>query len=803
MNAGRQAPVSALTELKPWLRPFRRLATGEEGESYVWREWWAMALVSSAFLIVLLLTHATGRVDNAIYDLSLKLDGHTPRSDIVIVAIDQQSLTQVRQWPWPRKLQAQLIDAIGKDHPKAVAPYLYFVFSSTPVDDQAIHDAMVRTPTYIPIPRKESADKDRQDQLKPIRKIASAVRGMGLGEQIADSDGIVRRASLIEGQGPQSTPRLVLQIARAEMSGRAISDRMAHEKILIPYVGKSRTFPTISAGDVLDGQVFPGTFRNKYVLIGPTAADFLDDYVTPTSARMSDVEIDANLLNSILEHRTIWDTPRPVLIVVSLFLLWVSLLALIRLSPRENLLFAIAIIVLPLAASVIGLIALDAWVPPTSFLFTVGVVTFYWGWRRLHAASNYFAQELRGLQQHTQANLYGGLQPPMKRGDLVFQQMTLLQEAKKRISDLRRFVSDILANFPEPIFVVNLDGHIQTANEAANILAHRLGVSAAADALVDAVLSRIAPLKGATADGWPPIAELASRSGTDTLDHSLTGRGPDGRAFELRFTPTLSGEDEQIGWIVHLADITVLMLALDQREVAMRQREEALQLLSHDMRSPQASILATLQHPEFQAAPQKLLQLVDSQARRTLDLADAFVRLAQAESAEYTLEVLDFSYIAEEAIDAVWSLAQQAGVVLDLQIGGEYIVLADRGALIRALVNLLDNAVKFSAAGASVKCVVRAAALDRREAVACEIIDSAGGMPQALASRIFSRFATSGHSTNGSSGIGLGLSLVQAVATRHQGSIVCRSAPGVGSVFTLTLPLHRESEEAEALRATA
>ena len=762
-----------------------------------------MALVSSAFLVVLLLTHATGRVDNAIYDLSLKLDGHAPRSDIVIVAIDQQSLTEVRQWPWPRKLQARLIDAIGKDHPKAVAPYLYFVFPSTKEDDQAMHDAMSRTPTYIPIPRDKYVDKGGKGRFAPTPLIASAVRGMGLGEQIADSDGIVRRASLIEGRGSRSTPRLVLQIARAGMSGRAISDRTAREKILIPYIGKSGTFPTISAGDVLDGRVFPGTFHNKYVLIGPTAADFLDNYVTPTSARMSDVEIDANLLNSILEHRTIWDTPRPELIVVSLVLLWSSLLALIRLSPRENLLFAVAIIVMPLAASVIGLIALDAWVPPTSFLFTVGVVTFYWGWRRLHAASDYFAQELRGLQQHTQADRYGAPRSPTKRGDVVFQQMTLLQEAKKRISDLRRFVSDILANFPEPIFVVDLDGHIQTTNEAAATLAQRLGVSAAADAPVDAVLSRIAPVNGATEDGWPPIAELASRSGASTLEHSLTGRGPDGRAFELRLTPTLSGDNEPIGWIVHLADVTVLMLALDQREVAMRQREEALQLLSHDMRSPQASILATLQHPEFQAAPQKLLQLVDSHARRTLDLADAFVRLAQAESAEYTLEVLDFSHIAEEAIDAVWSLAQQGGVVLDLQVGGEYIVLADRGALMRALVNLLDNAIKFSAAGSSVKCVVRAAALDRREAVACEIIDSAGGMPQALASRIFSRFATSGHSSNGSSGIGLGLALVQAVAARHQGSIVCRTAPGVGSIFTLTLPLHRESEEAEALRATA
>ena len=762
-----------------------------------------MSLAASALLVVLLFTQATGRIDNAIYDFGLKLDRRAPRSDIVIVAIDQLSLAEVRQWPWPRRLQAELIDRIGRDHPKAVAPYMYFVFPSTPRDDQAIHDAMVRTPTFIPLPRETSEAGGVGNRFRPIPLIASAVRGMGLGEQVADSDGIVRRAALIEGKGATAAPRLVLQIARAGRTTTTPLLRAAKRQGLIPYIGPSGTFPIVSAADVLNGRTPAGAFRNKYVLIGPTAADFLDQYATPTSVRMSDVEIDANLLNGILNGREIHAISLPWRIALYLFFLIVSLLALVRLSPRENLFFAVGIILAPLLASFVGLVVFDLWIPPTSFLLTVGIVSFYWGWRRLHAASAYFDQELRGLQQQTQDDFKSAVQPLMKRGDVVLQQMTLLQEAKKRISDLRRFVSDILANFPEPIFVVDLEGQIQTLNAAALGLAQRLGVPASTESPVDAVLSKIIPLKDGSATGWPPIAELARRSGAATLDRSLTGRGPDGRAFELRFTPTLSGEGEPTGWIVHLADITVLMLALDQREVAMRQREEALQLLSHDMRSPQASILATLQHPDFQAAPKKLIQLVDTQARRTLDLADAFVRLAQAESSDYTLEVLDFSHIAEEAIDAVWSLAQQGGVVLDLDVRGEFVVNADRSALMRALVNLLDNAIKFSARGASVKCVVRSAFLDGRGAVACEIIDSAGGMPPALASRIFNRFATAGTASNGSAGIGLGLALVQAVATRHQGSIVCRSAAGVGSVFTLTLPLHGEGEEAEGFRATA
>ncbi len=760
-----------------------------------------MAIAASALLVALLLSHATVRVDNVIYDLGIKLDRRTPRSDIVIVAIDPRSLAQVRQWPWPRRAEADVIRAIARDNPTALACYFLFMFPTTPKDDRAIHDAMVRTKTFIPLPRKGGAERDARSVLTPIPTVASAVSGTGLGDPTADADGTVRRAMLSEGAGAQRETRLVLQMSRLRSSDGA-GDRLDGKTVLVPFVGPAGSFTTISALSVLRHQVPPGFFHNKFVLMGATARDLFDDYPTPTSPFMSNVEIDANLLNGLLNHSLVHEATPLETILVSLAMLWVLVVALLQLGPRDNLRFAAGMMVLPLGGAVLLLFASNFWIPPTACLMTIVLVTLYWGWRRLHAASDYLAAELRGLQGTIDIETMSEPRPAARQGDVVLRQMTLLQEAKKRISDLRRFVSDILANFPEPIFVVDLEGCILTVNEAATTLAHRLGASAAVDAPVDGILSMIVPFNPGAGEGWPPFAELASRSRSANLDHSMTGKAPDSRAFELRFTPTLSANDEPTGWIVHLADITVLMLAMEQREVAKRQREEALQLLSHDMRSPQASILAVLQHPEFKEAPARLVQQIDAQARRTLDLADAFVRLAQAESADLTLEALDFSFIAEEAIDSLWSLAQQGGVTLNLDSRGEFIVLGDRSALMRALVNLLDNAVKFSRPGASVSCVVRPVIINGRDGVACEIVDTAGGMPQAMASRLFGRFATHGSAANGSSGVGLGLALVQAVATRHNGSIACRTSPGVGSIFTLTLPLHREAGDVETIRAT-
>jgi CHASE2 domain-containing sensor protein/signal transduction histidine kinase len=770
---------------QPWL--WARALGGKDigRRRRLWIEWFATAILATVLLVSLVETRATARLDNALFDLSLRLRQQAPRADIVIVAIDPKSLLEVGEWPWRRSAMADLIARIARQRPKALACHFLFLFPSTASQDQAVHDAMSLTRTYLGIPHRAATGGRASNVVKPIPRIASAAAGLGAGDAEPDQDGIVRRTFLFEGPAGNRTPRMVLQMARLEGRGPARSSpKHGGDEMVIPFVGRPGSFRTIPAIDVLRGNVPPDAFRNKFVLLGATAPELLDNYPTPLSAAdgMPSVEVDANILNALLSGRSIVASSKVTILLQSVALLWLMLIGLVRLGPRENLWLAALMIGLPLAASVSALVLVGIWTPPVAYLMTVAIVIPYWGWRRLNAASAYFTAELSALESQGAATALATSKPAIG-GDVVLQQIMLVEDARRRISDLRQFVSDILANFPDPVAVVDRGGRILRTNHAAGEFAARIGASAAPGARIEPVLAGISVYGGESTSLWPP-PEQDQIAGPPALAPP-TGEGPDGRFYELRFTATRSAANEATGWIVHFADVTPLISA-------MRQREEALQLLSHDMRSPLSAILATLDNSEFEDAPAALRQRIAGQAERTLALADDFVRLAKAESGDYVREPIDFGHVLQDAADSVWPLAHAAGVKIKVDLGppdAEYVVLADRSLMTRALVNLLDNAVKFSPPGQTVVCRLKPALLGADVAVACEIADKAGGMTQPKLLTLFKKFSSGRDGVNGAKGVGLGLALVHAVVSRHDGLIGCESAEGDGTTFTITLPL--------------
>lgn len=236
------------------------------------------------------------------------------------------------------------------------------------------------------------------------------------------------------------------------------------------------------------------------------------------------------------------------------------------------------------------------------------------------------------------------------------------------------------------------------------------------------------------------------------------------------------------------ARITQLHSAIAQLRTAHRKRDETLRFLSHDMRAPQASILALTQlqqNPETALPQREFLRRIDVYAGRTLGLVDGFVQLARAEAAPLSHQRIDLVELVGQCIDEFWAQSRQRSIELHLGPHPDAAwVTGDLALLRRACCNLLDNAIKFSADHTRVICSIE----PDMEDWLLLVQDHGRGMKmdqQAALFKPFSRIAQ--EAADNPQGTGLGLAFVATVAKRHGGSISVDSQEEAGSTFQLRL----------------
>ncbi len=237
------------------------------------------------------------------------------------------------------------------------------------------------------------------------------------------------------------------------------------------------------------------------------------------------------------------------------------------------------------------------------------------------------------------------------------------------------------------------------------------------------------------------------------------------------------------------ARITQLHSALAQLRQARSNREETLRFLSHDMRSPQNSILALTQlqqNPESALGQQELLHRIDSYANKTLSLVDGFVQLARAEAMQIQFRPQDLVELLEQSIDELWVRARQHNIDLVAQDLPESAwTMGDALLLRRALGNLIDNAIKYSPDHSRITCRIAAVESSWR----IDIQDQGRGISAAQIHTLFQPFTRVSEDQPGNpDGAGLGLAFVHTVAGRHHGRIQVDSAEGTGTTFSLLLP---------------
>ncbi|MDB5786121.1 CHASE2 domain-containing protein [Caballeronia mineralivorans] len=773
-------------------------------------EWMLIGAVGVAAVLYGVVSPSTERASFLIYDQLLSHSASRPSSGIVIVAVDDESIAELGRWPWPRATHAALLDQLAKAKPASVAYDVLFTEPSP--GDAAFAQAMKHVPTYLPLlVDRLPVNQNEPAAVEPVPVLRAAAAGVGHIDLEVNQDGIVRSVSLFEGSGKNWWPSITVPVYRAmrgpdaplpgiepaaadaafAASGPAGAGELkrAH-RMMIPFSRTSLDYPRVSFAAAMQGSVPPEFFAGKIVLVGATAAGLRDRFATPISGDVGElpgVDIYATILDGLFDGRAIEPVSDKAASWTSLVSIGILLAGLLVMSPFQSLILTIALACASLISSACMVYLRSRWLSPVPALGGLALIYLLWSWRRLEVAMSYLGQELRLLA--AEPNLLPGAEqkPQGAAGDLLERLIALTRQAVQRQRNMRQFIWDSLNSLPEPIMVCDRDGRILMVNDPARL--HfgpvRFNDMSIVQIFSDFHFVRLVDedSRGALPSGmsWPAMLDPRVERHADVMMHGIEVRDRHGRDHMLRYAPCATSAGGSLGWIASWVDITAL-------HASERQRDDMLHLLSHDMRSPQASILALLdtERPHIDSTrAMDLMERVERYARRTLALADDFVQLARAESQHYSLELLNLHELAIDASDEIWPLAHAKDIEVRCESEGEaFWVLADRSLMTRALINLLSNAVKYSPPATRVDCIVSG----MPGAIVCVVQDMGYGIAleqQAHLFERFRRFHLDGQPP--SDGTGLGMAFVKTVISRHAGEIAIKSAPDRGTTVTITL----------------
>lgn len=733
------------------------------------REWLWIGLVLLPFTAYLSLSPGLA-LNNPLYDSLRRLTPLPVDPRILLVTIDDKTVKELGRWPWPRDVHAELIERLSAAQPAAILFDVVFSEPGVPANDQRLAAAVCNAGNVVlPLLREDSAGYGQPDtQMLPLLKCA---KGLGHINVEADSDGVVRSIYMREGPLDHTAPQLAwmaytLSGKADAMPGESLEPVNQHwhreYAIRIPFIASDSHFPSVSYASVLRGEVDPELLRGRLVLVGATASGMGDRYVTPLSSSAGStagVEIQANVLNGLLQGRSIVDLPNGLATLMATALVALLLGALLY-RPRYALWMTLGCMAIALLGAW-ALLRMGHWWSPAACLIGLLLSYLIWNWRRLSVILAYFGWELARLDNEPKV-LPERRRAPASKGDVLQGRIFALEQAVSRTRDTRRFMADGLECLPVATLITDPQGTILLANRIAReVFSNEL--------VTENLLEQLADL------GYPPLHN-GVRPALSALE-LLEFRDIHQRSLRIELAPLLPAEgDVALGWLLSLTDLS------KERE-AQQHRETMLRFLSHDLRAPHSAILALL---DVHDGDSPIFAQIEQQVRRALSLTESFVQLAKAEADGYQFQPTLFAMLVMDAFDQVAVIAQLKGIHLvhDLDEADEGMVSADQSLLTRALFNVLENAIKYSPSGTTVRLSHGSA----QGWLECSISDQGPGIAPEDLPELFSQYRRF-DSAQGSEGLGLGLTMVKAVVERHGGHIRCESELGRGSTFSLQLPL--------------
>ena len=293
-----------------------------------------------------------------------------------------------------------------------------------------------------------------------------------------------------------------------------------------------------------------------------------------------------------------------------------------------------------------------------------------------------------------------------------------------------------------------------------------------------------------TSEDLMALIRVARRTNETHRSRIEIARGPIGagkREFEVSVSPL---NDEGM----------VLVLISDQSEARRIDavRRDFVANVSHELKTPigalgllSEAILGAKDQPD---AVVKFASRMQIEAKRLTDLVQEIIDLSRLQSSDPLQKAFDVeaSDVVREAVAQAAFSAESRKITVEIGEIEDATVNGDRDQLIMAVLNLLENAINYSPENTKVSVVVKV----KEELLEISVTDQGIGIAEGELARVFERFyRVDPARSRMTGGTGLGLSIVKHVALNHGGDIKVWSKEGVGSTFTLQLPIAKSLEE--------
>jgi PAS domain S-box-containing protein len=793
-----------------------------------------LILVLSSALVVLVTWFAPS-LSAASVNLLFRLRGGLPApADLVIVAIDDESLRRFGRWPWPRSLMAAALDRLGAA--RGVGLDIIYAEPTTETEDRQLAAAIARNGRVVlPAQLYETAaqpDAARTDWLRPLPLFAAAASAIGHAHVAPGVDGMARSVQL--SKADDRADRLwafaceVVRVSEripaedwAELDGQLrfgkylipVADEavgatlpgvtvLRPNELLINYAGATRSFRQYSLAALLDDQIPPAALSDKIVLLGAVAQSMGDTRVVPFmhygaeqqgGQQMPGVEIHANIINTIRGELALRPLPDWLNFALALLVMLGVALTIRWVDGWRQIALLGALLLALLAGSLLAFSRAQI-VPPLVPMLTGFAAVIPLLLNRALTASRELDRKLAALVSSQQGFLAAGEQSAFSQREEALALPHSLAWKLRAVDDLTTrllarmsFINRILTSMGEGVLVAELRGRIMFANrEALELFACR--EEELSGAQLDEFLlarSRLAPAQARAA------IEEALDGRTAQLEFAMAGES---RSCALLLSPLTASPDEP-GRSPEVIGVVALVSDITRRVELDRMKTETLQLVSHELRTPLTSIQGLsevlLKFPVSADESRELLGTIHAEALRLSETINRYLDLTRLESGAQALQLteVDCGELLDGCLRNLAVFAAERRVTLKKQAAAALTILrADAQLLTQAVNNLLSNAIKYSPPETE---VVITAAHDG-DSVRLSVCDQGFGIPAAARERIFEKFyRLERDASSGIVGTGLGLPLVKEIVERHGGQITVESAPGAGSTFTIHLPLQR------------